>query len=183
MFILRLYNSFTEGSGWSSDWRWTNKLSYDLTINDIHKISAFVAYESSNDVYRQSGATTPNLTLYNSIFSIFRLWRSSRYNRGIFNSVNGFGESYSTNSVFGNVNYSLMDKYLFSFVIRRDGSSKFGPLNRYGTFPSYSVGWRISDEKFMQEIKWINDLKLRAAIGTNGNDAIPYGLYEDQYNY
>ncbi len=177
------YTSFTEGSGWSSDWRWTNKVSYDFTINNIHKISAFAAYESSYDVYRESGASTPNILHSTPSFQYLNYGVPADTTGGVFNTVNGFGESYSTTSVFGNVNYSLLNKYLFSFVIRSDGSSKFGTFNRYGTFPSYSVGWRMSDEKFMEGIKFINDFKLRAAIGTNGNAAIPNGLYEDQYGY
>ncbi|MBX3254483.1 MAG: TonB-dependent receptor [Chitinophagaceae bacterium] len=175
------YNSFTEGGGWSSDWRWTNKLSYDFRIKEIHKISAFVAYEARRAVSRYNSGTTPNLPY---TFPAFLNLSNGApvLNGGPYNTVSGYMGEESNLSAFGNVNYSLLDKYLFSFVIRRDGSSKFGPLNKYGIFPSYSAGWRISDEKFMDNISWINDLKVRAAVGSNGNDAIGYGLYLDQYN-
>lgn len=176
------YNSFTEGSGWSSDWRWTNKISYDLRIHDIHKISAFVAYEARQYLLRYSSGTTPSLPYTTPAYLNLSNGAPTDTTGGTFNTVGGGTDAASALSVFGNVNYSLLDKYLFSFVIRRDGSSKFGPLNKYGTFPSYSVGWRISQEKFMDHITWINDLKLRAAVGSNGNDAIPSGLYENQYN-
>ncbi|MGC4037057.1 MAG: TonB-dependent receptor [Chitinophagaceae bacterium] len=176
------YNSFTEGSGWSTDWRWTNKLSYDFRIKQIHRISAFVAYESRQYVFRNSSGTTPNLPYTTPGYLNLSNGAPADTTGGTFNTVSGGSDAATSTSVFGNVNYSLLDKYLFSFVIRRDGSSKFGPLNKYGTFPSYSVGWRVSKEKFMDNISWIDDLKLRAAIGSNGNDAIPSGLYENQYN-
>jgi len=178
------YNSFSEGGGWSSDWRWTNKISYDIRINDIHKISAFVAYEARQYISRGYGGSTPRLPYTTP--SNLSLGNGAPVDTtgGVFNTVtdNGAIDAATNTSVFGNVNYSLLDKYLFSFVIRRDGSSKFGPLSKYGTFPSYSAGWRVSKEKFMDPVTWVNDLKLRAAIGSNGNDAIPSGLYENQYS-
>lgn len=176
------YNSFTEGSGWSTDWRWTNKLSYDFRIKEIHKFSTFIAYESRQYVFRNSSGTTPNLPYTTPGYLNLSNGAPSDTTGGTFNTVSGGSDAATSTSVFGNLNYSLLDKYLFSFVIRRDGSSKFGPLNKYGTFPSYSVGWRMSREDFMDNISWIDDLKLRAAIGSNGNDAIPSGLYENQYN-
>lgn len=174
------YNSFSEGSGWSSDWRWTNKVSYDFTIHRIHKISAFVAYESQKMVYRNSGASTPNLPFTFSSFQYLSNGAPSDTTGGVFNSVNGSGEIISHISEFGNINYSLLDRYLFSFIYRHDGASVFGPDKKYGDFVSYSAGWRISAEKFFQ-VKWIDDLKLRAAIGENGNDAIPY-VYSNLYS-
>jgi len=174
-------NSFTEGGGWSTDWRWTNKVSYDIRINQIHKISAFLAYETRRYTFRYASGTTPNLPY--TIPSYLILGNGAPIDSlNLENTTSGSIDEATSTSVFGNINYSLLDKYLFSFVMRRDGSSKFGPLNRYGNFPSYSVGWRVSKERFMQNINWINDLKLRAAVGSNGNDAIPSGLYLNQYN-
>jgi TonB-linked SusC/RagA family outer membrane protein len=175
------YNSFSEGGGWSSDWRWLNKVSYDLNIKNIHRISAFAAFEAREYIMRWSSGTTPNLP-YTTPSYLNLSNGAPNPNGGPYNTVSGGSDGATNTSIFGNLNYSLLDKYLFSFVIRRDGSSKFGPLSRYGTFPSYSTGWRISKEKFMRKIAWIDDLKLRAAIGTNGNDAIPSGLYLNQYN-
>ena len=176
------YNSFTEGSDWSSDWRWTNKVSYELRFHQIHKITAFVAYEARQYNLRYSGATTPKLPYTTPAYLNLSNGVPVDTTGGVFNTVNGGSDAETENSVFGNINYSLLDKYLFSYVIRRDGSSKFGPLRKYGTFPSYSVGWRVSKEKFMESVGWVNDFKLRAAIGSNGNNAIPSGIYENQYN-
>ncbi len=73
-------------------------------------------------------------------------------------------------SLIGRVNLEFDDKYLLQAAIRRDGSSKFGANDRYGIFPSVSVGWRISGESFMEGISWLDDLKLRASWGQVGND-------------
>ena len=58
---------------------------------------------------------------------------------------------------------------MLSATVRRDGSSRFGADNRYGIFPSFSVGWRIKDESFLSDVRWLSDLKLRASYGTMGN--------------
>jgi len=174
------YNSFTEGGGYSSDLRLTNKLSYEITIKDIHKITAFVAYESSKGLSRYNSGTTPNL-LYTTPGYLNLSNGNPILNGGPYNTVSGGSDESTSTSVFGNVNYSLLDRYLLGVVARRDGSSKFGPLNRYGNFFSYSGGWRVSQESFMKDVKWIDDFKLRAAYGENGNDAIPSGLYLDSY--
>ena len=88
-------------------------------------------------------------------------------------------------SFFGKINYSFSDKYLASVTLRRDGSSRFGANNRYGFFPAATVGWRIANESFMQNLKVISDLKLRAGIGRVGNqnigDAASLGLYAPNY--
>jgi TonB-dependent starch-binding outer membrane protein SusC len=108
--------------------------------------------------------------------------------------LSGSGQQYSTNSVqelsvaapltqqtssyrgdaanesfFGRLNYIYDNKYIAQLVVRRDGSSNFGPNNKFGTFPAASVAWKISDENFMQGIEWLNDLKLRAEYGVSGN--------------
>ena len=75
-------------------------------------------------------------------------------------------------SFFGRINYGLKDRYLFTATIRADGSSKFGENNKYGTFPSFALGWRISEESFMESLPFSN-LKLRAGWGQTGNQEIP----------
>ena len=84
----------------------------------------------------------------------------------------GSGEGYSLVSFFGKANYSFADRYLLSLTVRRDGSSRFGRNRRYGTFPSVSAGWRINEEKFLNEVSWIDNLKLRASWGQTGNQEI-----------
>ena len=76
-------------------------------------------------------------------------------------------------SYFGRIQYNFKEKYLFSALIRRDGSTKFGPENRFGYFPTASLGWVLSDESFLEEASEISFLKLRTSYGILGNDRIP----------
>jgi TonB-linked SusC/RagA family outer membrane protein len=169
-------NQFTEGSSYYTDWRWLNKLAYSTTLYDIHRITAFVGYEARQYQNRNSYASTGNIGYPSS---------STEYlgngNTGsaafITPGIGGSGDLYTSTSVFGNVTYSLLDRYLFTATGRRDGSSKFGPADRYGNFGAVSGGWRMSSEKFMKNINWLDDLKLRASYGSTGNDAIASGLY------
>ncbi len=85
-------------------------------------------------------------------------------------------------SFFGRVNYSLMKKYLFSFNMRADGASKFKKGMRWGYFPAASFAWRVSNEKFMKSVDFVNDLKLRVGYGMVGNNRISDYLYFTTYS-
>jgi TonB-linked SusC/RagA family outer membrane protein len=87
-------------------------------------------------------------------------------------NVNGGTSGFKLFSYFGKVNYSFADKYLASFTVRRDGSSRFGTENRFAVFPAASVGWRIGAEEFMQDVDWLSALKIRVAWGQTGNQDI-----------
>ncbi len=97
----------------------------------------------------------------------------------------GNGGGYALVSFFGKANYSFADKYFVSATARRDGSSRFGKNNQYGVFPAVSAGWRLSGEKFMQNIDCLSELKLRASWGQTGNQEISntarYTLYVSNY--
>ncbi len=84
----------------------------------------------------------------------------------------GTASEWGLRSYFGRINYSFNDKYLLEANVRADGSSRFPPGNKYGIFPSFSAGWRISEELFLKEINWLSELKLRASWGTLGNQEI-----------
>ncbi len=161
---------YYEGGSSYTDWRWLNKIAYSLTLNGIHKISAFVAYEARELRSRYNGIVMTNLI---SSAPNFQYVSDGLLNPNF--PPQGLGSVQTGTSVFGNLTYSLMDKYLFSGTLRYDGSSIFGANRKYGTFPAFSAGWRISQEKFMDPITWVNDLKLRASWGKSGNDAIPPG--------
>lgn len=92
-----------------------------------------------------------------------------------------------TSSLFSRLTYDYKEKYLFTGIIRRDGSSRFGPNHKYGNFPSFSVGWVPTKESFWKENKIVNEFKIRGGIGINGNDNIPaflyLGLIEGERNY
>lgn len=80
--------------------------------------------------------------------------------------------TYTNASFFGRVSYNYLEKYLFTATVRRDGSSRFGQDAKWGTFPSFSAGWKINEEKFLKNVRWIDLLKIRASYGTSGNDRI-----------
>lgn len=161
---------YYEGNSYYTDWRWLNKIAWSGTIASIHKITAFVAYEARQIESRNSAIVETNLIGSQANYQYV--------SAGVFNPnfpPSGLGYIQTNISEFGNVTYSLMDKYLFTGTLRHDGSSIFGSERTYGTFPAASAGWRISQEKFMDGIKWIDDLKLRGSWGKSGNDAIPPG--------
>ena len=85
-------------------------------------------------------------------------------------------------SFFGRVNYTLMDKYLATVTLRADGSSKFGKNNRWGYFPAAALAWRLSDEDYLKDVSWLDNLKLRLSWGTAGNNRIPSGLMATTYS-
>ena len=88
--------------------------------------------------------------------------------------------TYSTASFFGRLSYDFMEKYLFTASLRHDGSSRFGTDAKWGTFPSFSAGWKLSEENFMKNAAWVNLLKVRASYGTSGNDRIGDYAYLSQ---
>jgi TonB-linked SusC/RagA family outer membrane protein len=93
----------------------------------------------------------------------------------------GWGDESALLSYFGKFNYSYGSRYLLSATIRYDGASKFGASNRFGTFPAFSAGWRLSEEAFMKDLAWLSDLKLRASWGLNGNSNIPTNALTNIY--
>jgi TonB-dependent starch-binding outer membrane protein SusC len=84
---------------------------------------------------------------------------------------------------FARANYTLDDRYLLTLSVRRDGSSKFGPGNRWGTFPAAAVAWRLSAESFMDGVDWLSDLKLRASWGVAGNQSFGDYMWAPAYRY
>jgi iron complex outermembrane receptor protein len=99
--------------------------------------------------------------------------------RGV--SADLFNTTDELQSFFGRVNYSLLDKYIFTGTIRADGSTKFGTNNKYGIFPSAAFAWRLSDEDFIPEL--FDDLKLRLGYGVTGNQEIPHNLYQTRQRF
>ncbi|MBC8151419.1 MAG: SusC/RagA family TonB-linked outer membrane protein, partial [Bacteroidetes bacterium] len=104
-------------------------------------------------------------------------------NVGSIRTVTPYGnqQTWSLASQFGRLTYKLLDRYIVTGTIRRDGSSRFGPGNKYGVFPSVSVAWRLKDEPFMAPVTAISDLKLRGSWGKAGNQNI--GLFQYQGTY
>lgn len=165
----------TSGSRASSNNYWLSlntRVQYDFNIQK-HKISAMIGHEATYYAYQGLSASGKNY----STTSVQELSVADPLSPpGTSYRGNGAGESY-----FGRLNYTYNDKYIGQFVIRRDGSSNFGPNNRFGTFPAVSVAWKISDENFMKSITFINDLKLRAEYGVSGNAGSGGAIYSNLY--
>jgi TonB-linked SusC/RagA family outer membrane protein len=158
--------TYTEGFSKGSEWVWTNQLTYKNTFGN-HNVEVLVGSEAIEDKGRQINGTRSGYYSYTNLnYITFSSANTTTALTGApFTDANLY-------SLFGKVDYGYNDKYLASFVIRRDGSSRFGEANRYGVFPSGSVGWRISKEDFMKNISWLTDLKLRGSYGTLGNQRI-----------
>ena len=146
-----------------------NYLTYELT-KDIHNIS-LLAGHSYQKFFNQFRGYSINKFPINNIDPI--------YNPGLGQELTlannkpvGSAEINELQSFFGRVNYQLKDRYLITATIRADGSSKFGANNKYGTFPSFALGWRVMEEDFMQGLPFDN-LKLRIGWGRTGNQEIP----------
>jgi TonB-linked SusC/RagA family outer membrane protein len=158
-------DSYTEASNYNSTWAWTNTLTYAHTFGSLHRIKVLVGTEAIRDEGRTLAASRT------SYYSDDPLYRT--LNSGEKNQTNGGGAfSSSLYSLFGRAEYSYADKYLLTATLRRDGSSRIGYKNPYGVFPALSVGWRLSEEPFMQRLPFLQDLKLRAGWGQTGNQAI-----------
>lgn len=143
-----------------------NLLTYDQTFGD-HKVSALVGYTYQDNRYRWLQAYGENLPQGLEEIDASTTSRSNE----------GYSRRSVLTSILGRVFYSYKNKYLITATIRRDGSSKFGKNNRYGNFPSASVGWNIAEEQFMANQNWLDQLKIRGGYGVLGNQEI------DNYQY
>ena len=156
-------------------WMWNAIATYNLEIGK-HRGDAMIGMEVNRQDYKWNSAKRYDLAILNTDY----MWPSAGAGRQL---AEGSGDGFSLLSYFGKVNYTYDDRYMGSITIRRDGSSRFGSNNQYGTFPSVSLGWRISQEKFMQKASsWLDDLKLRYSWGQTGNQEISntarYTLYQ-----
>lgn len=129
-----------------------------------HSVTALGGYQYTNAAYSEFGAFRDNF-----LFPEYAVL-SSGSSANMRNS--GSATDWSLISYFGRINYSFNNKYLFEANMRHDGSSRFAKGNKWGSFPSFSAGWRISEENFMQNVSWLNELKLRASWGKLGNQQI-----------
>ncbi len=159
-------------------WMWNAIITYNLDINK-HRADFMLGTELNREISDWGSAYKEDFIVLNPTY----MWPSA--GTGKAQAYGGAG-SYSLISFFGKANYTYDNRYLVSFTLRHDGSSRFGKHNRFATFPSVSAGWRISEEKFMRGASnWLNDLKLRASWGQTGNQDISstarYTIYESNY--
>lgn len=154
------------------------RLGYNRTFAEKHKVGAFVAYEQSKYKYHTlSGYRTNFLSS-----KLMDLFAGSSVPADKDNG--GYSDLTTRMNYFGRVNYSYMDKYLLEATLRVDGSMNFAKGHRWGTFPSFSAGWVMSDEPFFQPLKKVVDFfKLRASWGQMGNDNIAKYQYMSTYEF
>ena len=146
-------------------WQWENHLTYNTVIKDIHALNVMAGVEYQK--YHQLRYESDAKDLSDDFFQWNNLGQAQT--QSIASSAYGWQMA----SYFARVNYTLQNKYLFTVTGRADGSSKFGSNNRYAFFPSAALGWRISEEKFMEPTKdWLSYLKLRFSYGLTGNSDI-----------
>tara|TARA_B110000971_G_scaffold22210_1_gene20114 strand:- start:5602 stop:8667 length:3066 start_codon:yes stop_codon:yes gene_type:complete len=156
------------------DYIWDNYITYENTFNDKHNLTVLLGTSLSHEegiFYGYQGTSTiASNDPSQSVWDMEVINPRFQPNQiAVGNNV--FEKRLS--SIFTRVQYNFKGKYLLSAVMRRDGSSAFGSKNKYGYFPSASVGWNVSDENFLKDSSWLNNLKIRASYGVIGNDKIP----------
>ncbi len=152
---------------------------YDKTFNKIHKLALMAGYSweehKNGGGFRANGYNYYDDTLGWNDIGMANSWNTD--------PVGAELESLTRMiSFYGRVNYSFMSKYLLQAAVRRDGSSTFGANNKWATFPSASVAWRLSEENFIKDLGLFNDLKLRVGWGQSGN-AQGFDIYTSRYFY
>lgn len=166
----RFYTNATTASGSYSGLKGKNWL-FEATANYTGKVGkhnfngliGYTAQKQTEDAVSISANNFPN----NLVTTL---------NAGVVTSAGTFVEKFSLLSYLGRLNYAFDNKYFASFTVRSDGSSRFGNKNKWGLFPSASIGWVVSDEGFFKRMEAIDFLKLRLSYGVSGNNAIPnYG--------
>jgi len=148
-------------------------LNWSRTFHDKHSFEVLLGHESKSDVVSNLSATKENF---------FVPTNPELDNGVVLTDASSTKQTYSLEGYFSQAKYSYRDKYYFSASYRLDGSSKFHPDSRWGSFWSVGGAWRMTQEDFMQGADYLNDLKLKASFGTQGNDNVPNSTpYKDQY--
>ncbi|WP_255501781.1 TonB-dependent receptor [Olivibacter sp. SDN3] len=157
-------NGVTQNNWHDIGQTWTNTLIYNLRLGE-HQIDMLGGMEAYRFINESFDAYREDILLEDRDYAYLSTATGER------RELNGGGDERSILSYFGKINYSFGSKYLFSATFRRDGASVFGENNRFGTFPAFSAGWRLKEENFLKEVDFLNDLKIRASWGQNGNSA------------
>ena len=169
---FRSLSGYNEGWSRSDQYNWINTLSYAKTIGK-HSFSAIAGSDALKYHYR--GVSINTVGIPDDQLSISASNATGRV-------ATGSPSESSLLSYFGRVTYDYNGKYLATVNFRRDGSSKFGPNNKYGNFPSASIGWRLSEEPFLKSVPMIDELKLRVSYGSVGNQNIGNFKYLNTYS-
>lgn len=176
-YYLGQSNHKEESSVWSSMnrslvWQLENVLSYEKNFLDNHNLQVMVGQSAKKSSGRNIGGA--NRYMIDEIGSKANIsFTNGTAANGDMSVYGGAFNPHTLASLFSRISYNYNERYMFQATIRRDGSSNFGPNNRYATFPSFSVGWNITNEPFMNaRPQWLSSMKLRTSWGKNGNESI-----------
>jgi TonB-linked SusC/RagA family outer membrane protein len=169
-------STYGEDASFGGQWSWTNTLTFAKTFGD-HTILAVAGYEAVRTDYGR-GVNATGADYFSEDFA----YRTVSTGASLLGGGSWFGTQRSLVSQFLRADYNFRSKYYVSGTVRRDGASVFGPDTRYGTFPSASAGWRISEESFLAGAGFISDLKIRGGYGTMGNQ-LPVSTANQFYLY
>lgn len=161
----------------TNSYTWTTTASYDWTIKEKNNFYALVGFE----LYHKQASTTTQKNRYFP-FDITADKAFNNMGQGqAWQSTSSLGTASRTTSYFGQVNYNYDHKYLLSATFRADGSSVFAPGNQWGYFPSVSGAWVMSEENWLKDVTWLDELKIRAAIGKAGNNRVDADMWRYLY--
>lgn len=172
-----LLNSIGESYSTFRGWTWSNTLNYSNTFGERHNVNVLLGHEASENVSRFNSSGISNLitTDINARYIQDAIGDPATKN------VSSSGSTGALLSFFGKVDYSFAERYHASFTLRRDGSSRLGPDNQWGTFPAIGVGWRLSQESFLAQSQFFTNVMLRFGWGLTGNQLIPTGRIVSQF--
>jgi TonB-linked SusC/RagA family outer membrane protein len=168
-------NNLDENRGESMTFTFSNTLNYLKTIRGKHSINALLGTETISSKTSITGGSRQRFDNSTDPF------RYLDYGSSTNAYSSGSAASWFLLSYFASATYGYMNKYFATANIRADASSRFGPNNKWGYFPSVSAGWIVSQEDFMENVDWLSSLKLRASWGQSGNQEIPDKAYESLY--
>ncbi|MBR5324987.1 MAG: TonB-dependent receptor [Prevotella sp.] len=165
----RNYSTASMESDRGTVWQLENVLSYDKTFG-VHTVNVVLGQSAFENSGWTLGASRNNLKDYS------KPWINAANGLAAAGDRDGWGGpgvKHTMSSLFARLSYNYDERYMFQATVRRDGSSRFGTNNKYGVFPSVSLGWNVMNEKFMKQTSdWLNNLKVRFSWGKNGNDNI-----------
>ncbi|WP_205728757.1 SusC/RagA family TonB-linked outer membrane protein [Flavobacterium ranwuense] len=165
-------NGLDENRGQGMTFTFTNTLNYVKTFKELHSVNALLGMENINSKEAAIGGSRQNFDNTTDPFRYLDYGSTTN----AFSS--GSASNWSLLSYFASGTYGYDNKYFATATMRADASSRFGPNNKWGYFPSVSAGWVVSKENFLEKADWISNLKLRASWGQAGNQELPNNAYE-----
>ena len=173
MYKLNSTTGNTSANGASQSYDQNRRFNYEgyltwgHTYDDRHEVSAMLGASLLQRSTLSLSASRNDLKIDDEEHAYISMATNSSAS-----ASGGPGNPSAIVSFFGRVNYAYDNRYMMTATVRRDGSPRFGPNNRFGTFPSVSVGWNVANESFLRDVRWLDALKFRASWGQNGNENI-----------